>query len=105
MLSIYQVCLQLIRDLRPYVERIARFDRDLARQLKKAMTSSPLNVAEGSGSRAGRRRHCYDTALGETRETLACLETAEAAGYIRCIEPHVRARINHIIGTLVNVVR
>jgi four helix bundle protein len=75
------------------------------RNLKKAMTSSPLNVAEGSGSRAGRRRHCYDTALSEARETLACLEAAEAAGYIRRIEPHVRARLNHIIGTRVNVVR
>ena len=89
MLSIYQVCLQLVRDLRPYVLQIAKFDPDLARQLKKAMTASPLNVAEGSGSRAGRRRHCYDTALSETRETLACLEVAEAAGYIQIGRAHV----------------
>jgi four helix bundle protein len=105
MLRIYDECLLLVRDLRPYVTQIAKFDVDLARQLKKAETSVPLNVAEGSGSRAGRRRHCYDTALSEARETWAILETAEAAGYIRGIEQHVRDRLNRIIGTLVNVVR
>jgi four helix bundle protein len=104
-LRIYEVCLQLVRDLRPYIVQIAKFDPDLARQLKKASTSVPMNVAEGSGSRAGRRRHCYDTALSEARESLSALEAAEAAGYIRCIEEHVRARFRHIIGTLVNVVR
>jgi len=95
----------MVRDVRPYADRIGRFDRDLARQLRKASTSVPLNVAEGSGSRAGRRRNAYDIALGEAKETLAILETAEAAGYLRCIEVHVRARLNHIIGTLTNVVR
>jgi four helix bundle protein len=95
----------MVRDVRPYVERIGRFDRDLSRQLKKASTSVPLNVAEGSGLRGGRRRQAYDIALGEAKETLAILETAEAAGYVRVIEVQVRARLDHIIGTLTNVVR
>jgi four helix bundle protein len=105
MLRIYTVCLQMVRDVRPYRERIARFDRDLARQLAKASTSVPLNVAEGSGSRAGRRRNAYDIALAEAKETLSVLEVAEAAGYVRGIELAVRARLNHIIGTLTNLVR
>ena len=71
MLRIYPVCLAMVRDVRPYAERIARFDRDLARQLRKSSTSVPLNVAEGSGLRRGRRRQSYDYALGEARETLA----------------------------------
>jgi four helix bundle protein len=95
----------MVRDVRPYAERIGRFDRDLSRQLKKASTSVPLNVAEGSGLRGGRRRQAYDIALGEAKETLSVLETAEAAGYVRCVELHVRARLDHIIGTLTNVVR
>ena len=105
MLRIYPVCLQMVRDVRPYADRIGRFDRDLARQLRKASTSVPLNVAEGSGSRGGRRRNAYDIALGEAKETLSILETAEATGYVRCIDLHVRARLNHIIGTLTNVIR
>ena len=93
----------MVRDVRPYRERITRVDRSLGDQLGRASSSVPLNVAEGSGSRGGRRRNSYDTALSEARETLTCLEVAEAAGHIRGIEPHVRARLNHIIGTLVRI--
>jgi four helix bundle protein len=105
MLRIYPVCLAMVRDVRPYADRIARFDRDLARQLRRSSTAVPLNTAEGSGSRGGRRRLSYEHALGEARETLANLETAEAIGYISKIETHVRKRLDHIIGTLVNLVR
>ena len=105
MLRIYPVCLAMVRDVRPYAERIARFDRDLARQLRKSSTSVPLNVAEGSGLRAGRRRQSYDYALGEARETLANLEAAQAIGYLPSIDAQLRQRLDHIIGTLVNLVR
>jgi four helix bundle protein len=105
MLRIYPVCLTMVRDVRPYADRIARFDRDLARQLRRSSTAVPLNVAEGSGLRAGRRRQSYDYALGEARETLANLQTAEAIGYISSVEESVRRRLDHIIGTLVNLVR
>jgi four helix bundle protein len=105
MLRIYPVCLAMVREIRPYADRIARFDRDLARQLRRSSTAVPLNVAEGSGLRAGRRRQSYDYALGEARETLANLETAVAIGYVSSIEPRVRQRLDHIIGTLVNLVR
>jgi four helix bundle protein len=105
MLRIYSVCLVMVRDVRPYADRIARFDRDLARQLRRSSTAVPLNVAEASGSRGGRRRLSHEHALGEARETLANLEAAEAIGYIASIETHVRKRLDHIIGTLVNLVR
>src|ERR1051325_7536065 len=59
MLRIYEVCLQIVRMLRPYAERIAKHDRDLSRQLKRASVQMVLNVAEGSGTRAGRRRNTY----------------------------------------------
>jgi four helix bundle protein len=105
MLRIYPVCLMMVRDVRPYADRIARFDRDLARQLRRSTTAVPLNVAEGSGLRAGRRRQSYDYALGEARETLANLQAAEAIGYISSVEESVQRRLDHIIGTLVNLVR
>jgi len=105
MLRIYPVCLEMVREVRPYAERIARFDRDLARQLRKSCTAVPLNVAEGSGLRGGLQRQSYDHALAEARETLANLEAAEAIGYLAAVEPAMRDRLNHIIGTLVSLVR
>jgi four helix bundle protein len=103
MLRIYPVCLQMVREVRPYADRIARFDRDQARQLRKSSVAVVLNTAEGSGGRGGRRRNSYDIALGEARETFANLEAAEAIGYVRRIDPTLRARLNHIIGTLVRI--
>ena len=101
MLSIYPVCLQMIRDLRPHVQQIRLHDRNLAAQIDDASASVVMNLCEGSGARGGRRRNAYDIALGEARETLGGLELAEARGYVRSIEPALRARFNHIIGTLV----
>ena len=105
MLRIYQVCIEMVREVQPYVERIALVDRDLARQLRKSSTSVPLNIAEGAGLRGGNRRQSYTRALGEAREAFATLEVAEAAGYLRSIDDRVRNQFNHIIGALVLLVR
>ena len=105
MLRIYPVCIEMVRGCRPCVEKIARFDSDLARQLRKASASVALNVAEGSGSRGGKRRHCYDLALGEAREVVANLEVAAAIGYLPSIDAGLRRQLNQIIGTLVNIIR
>jgi len=64
MLRIDPVTLEMVRDLRRLADRVARFDRDHARQLRRASMSVTLNVAEGAGSRGGRRRARYDDALG-----------------------------------------
>jgi len=52
MLRIYPVCIAMVREVRPYAERIARFDRDLSRQLCRSSTSVPLNVAEVAPGKA-----------------------------------------------------
>ena len=105
MLRIYGVCLEMVREVRPYADRVARFDRDQARQLRRSSVSVVLNVAEGSGVRAGRRRQAYEIALGEVRETLANLEAAEGAGYVGNVDAALRDRLDHIIATLVKLVR
>jgi four helix bundle protein len=104
-LRIYIVCIEIVREIRPYVERIARLDPDLARQLKKSSASVALNVSEGSGTRGGRRRNTYEIALGEARETRACLHVAEAAGYVPTVAPELLDKIDRVIATLVKVVR
>jgi four helix bundle protein len=105
MLRIYDVCLDVLRDVRVLADRIGQFDRDQARQLRRSSVSVALNLAEGSGSRAGTRRARYDNALGSARETLANLEAAEAVGYIDPIDAARRARLDRVIGTLVNIIR
>jgi four helix bundle protein len=91
--------------MRPLIAAIERHDRDLGRQLRRAASSVVLNIAEGSGSHGGTRTERYRNALGSARETLACLRTAEAFGYVAPVPPGVGGRINRVIGTLVNVSR
>jgi four helix bundle protein len=104
-LRIYIVIIEIVREVRPVAERIGRHDRDLARQLKRASVAVALNVAEASDTRGGRRRNTYEIALGEARETRACLEAAEAIGYVPKIAPELLDRLDHVIATLVKVVR
>ena len=68
MLRIEEVSLELCAVVLPLAGKVAVHDADLARQLRRAMTSVPLNIAEGSGSRGGTRRCRYETALGSARE-------------------------------------
>ena len=104
-LVIYVVCIEIVREVRVYADRIARFDRDLARQLRRASVAVALNTAEGSGVRGGRRRNAYEIALGEARETRACLEAAEAIGYVTGISAELRDKLDRVIATLVKVAR
>src|SRR4051812_29308221 len=86
MLRIYPVTLEVLRQLRPLVRRIELRDKDLARQLRRCSVSVALNVAEGMHSRGGNRTARYHTALGSAQETLACLEAAEACGYVAAVD-------------------
>ena len=90
-------------EVRVLADSIARFDRDHARQLRRSSLSVVNNIAEGSGGRGGTRTARYCDAIGSARETLAGLEAAEVAQYIS-IDPALRERFKHIIGTLVKIV-
>ncbi len=105
MLNVYGVMLDVVRIMRPVVLKIEAHDRELGKQMRQAQNSVLLNVAEGSGSCGGTRNARYRTALGSANETRACLDVAEAQGYIDAVDPEVRAGLRQVIGTLVNVVR
>ena len=64
------------------VESIARKDPDLARQLRRAGTSIPLNVAEGAQRRGKDRAHSYPIAAGSAAESVEALLSAIAWDYI-----------------------
>ena len=81
MLIAYQVALELVRKLRPVLADIHKHDTHLADQLKRAATSVTLNLAEGQPKKAGNKRRAYETAHGEAREVLGCLDCAVAWGW------------------------
>jgi len=77
-----ELMLEAIAELRPLAERIRRLDRSLADQLRRAASSTALNLAEADGSDAGNRRARLHTALGSLSETRAALRVAAAWGYV-----------------------
>jgi four helix bundle protein len=74
--------LQLIERARPLVDAIAKRDRDLASQVRQALSSVALNVGEGVGNTAGNSRLRYQSALGSLYEARAGLRVAAAWGYV-----------------------
>jgi len=105
MLRIYPISLQLAADAAHAAERIARKDPDLARQLRRASVSVPLNVAEGSRARGRNRTARYADALGSALETRACYDVANAVGYLPEPSDETASRLRQVIGTLVNLTR
>ncbi|HEY1697334.1 MAG TPA: four helix bundle protein [Polyangiaceae bacterium] len=105
MLRIYQVILEVLRELRPVMAAIEAHDRDLARQLRRAATSVALNCSEGSGCSGGTRRERYRNALGSARETAACLDSALALGYVDGVDAGLLDKIDHVRAVLVKNVR
>lgn len=105
MLNIYKVILELVRSLVPVLADIERCDGDLARQMKRALASVPLNVSEGSYSRGKNRFARYATAAGSMREVLACVETAAALGYVRELDAALADKIDHVIAVLVKNIK
>ena len=81
-LKIYNDTIQLMRDVQKVLVEIARRDADLARQMKRALTSVALNISEGEHRRDGNGRARFSTAMGSANEVRASLEVAEALGYI-----------------------
>ena len=104
MLRIYDDAVAMCRDAAMVAKAVERFDGDLARQLRRAAASVPLNIAEGSGASGGNRRQRYHSALGSAREVVACFDVASAM-YAGPIDNAARKRLDVIIGTLTNVLR
>jgi four helix bundle protein len=103
MLQAYSLMLSVLRGLRPVIVQIEKHDRDLGNQLRRAAASVALNLAEGSGSSGGTRNVRYRTALGSARETGACIEVAEALGYLERVEPVMLEELDRVRAILARV--
>ena len=100
MLRIHQTAIEVVRDVMPMVKVIERSDPDLGRQIRRAVMSAPLNIAEGSDQTGKRRGLHYRIAMGSMRETWSALMAAEAAGYVGAPSPELKNRFDTVIGTL-----
>jgi four helix bundle protein len=103
-LKIYPVILELVRQLAPTVRVLRARSSVLADQMERALVSVPLNVAEGAYSRGRNRQARFQSAAASAREALACLETAEAMGFVGPVGPELSASFHQVIGTLVRLI-
>lgn len=85
-MEIYRVSLEMVAQVGRLQKRVARVDSDLARQMRRAAMSVPLNISEGMHGRKGTQTVRFDTAMGSARETLACLHVAVAVGYLQQVD-------------------
>ena len=98
---IYQKSLEVVRSVVRMSRIVQEQDGDLARQMRRACVSVPLNLQEGLYSQGGNRVARFHNAMGSARETMACLDVCVAAEYLT--SPEVAAdldRVDHVIGAL-----
>jgi four helix bundle protein len=81
-LHIFDSAIQATEELKPLVDVIERFDRELGKQIRRSATSVPLNIAEGSYSQGKNRVARLYNALGSAKETCAALKVSVAWGYL-----------------------
>ncbi len=100
MLRTHGTALELVRDVVELLEVIEKRDPDLARQGRRAVTSVPLNIAEG-GDQPGKRRDLhYRIAMGSAREAWSVVQVAHAARYIAAPSEEMKKKFDIVIGTL-----
>ena len=104
MLKIHSVAIGCCAEVRVVAEAVARKDGALADQIRRAMASVALNIAEGAGSQGKNKNARYYNALGSAREVGSALEVAHAFGYVADIDVGLLARLDQIRATLYRLV-
>ena len=100
MLRIHEVAIELVGEVMPLMREIERVDPDLARQGRRAVTSVPLNIAEGSDQCGKRRMLHYRVALGGGPGDMGGSSGAHAARYLAAPSAELTNKVNQVIGTL-----
>jgi len=85
-MQILDMLVEMVRVVHAASAKVARHDRDLAQQMKRASTSVALNGSEGVWAKAGKRRSRLEDAVNSARETLMALRVAGACGYLPAVE-------------------
>ena len=87
-LKCYRQLVALAEEIAKRVSRWPKGNGDLIDQLRRAMTSSVLNLAEGNGKRASskERRRFFEISMASIAEVGAALDLAFALGLIEAGE-------------------
>jgi four helix bundle protein len=97
---------QVITLVEPLVLVIRRKDRDLASQVRRAVSSVGLNIAEGFGSAAGNQRLRFQSARGSLYEAQAGLRMAVAWRYLSAADTTpALAALDHLGGRIYGLLR
>jgi four helix bundle protein len=80
--QVLELAIALIPELKPLVEQIAKYDRDLANQLRRSGSGIPLSISEGSRRQGKDRMHQYRIAAGSAAEARTTLAVARGWGYV-----------------------
>jgi four helix bundle protein len=100
-MRIYDVSLTVVEEVCRLAGRVQQYDKDLARQMRRACASVPLNMQEGLYSRGGSRIARFHDAMGSARETMACLHVCVAARYVeRAAVLRTLEHIDHVVAGL-----
>ncbi len=97
-LIVQQKALQAATSLQPLLSSLRKRDRELFDQVRRAMHSVVLNLAEADGNDPGTARARFASACGSAKEVRAGLQLAAAYGYLH------RARVAELDLALDDVV-
>ena len=102
---VYRKSLAVLAGLGRVAGQIAQSDPDLARQLRRAGASIPLNIAEAEYGQGRRKQASFSVALGSARESRACLDVGVALGYLPLGDDALRDDLDHVIAMLYRLSR
>ena len=99
MLRIYPVTLSIAGEVARVIPLIARADPDLARQLRRAVASVPLNVAAGAYSR-GRLRQADTIRRWGRAGRCSRVSRSRAMRCLEAVPQELEPQLGRVIGTL-----
>ena len=104
--SVVEHAISVVALSRPLLEVVQRKDRDLASQLRRAISSIALNLSEGFGAGAGNARLRFESALGSLNEAKTAIRVAAAWGYFasQAAQPAIE-ELNVLGGRIAGLVR
>ena len=82
MLEVHRVADRMVDVVAPLVGGVERRDRPLADQLRRALQSVVLQIAEGEKTSGGNQRLSFERAAGSNAEARAAIRIAAKWGYI-----------------------
>src|SRR6185436_11767621 len=106
-LDVYPLSIEFFAEALRLASRLPRGERDFRDQLKRAATSIPVNIAEGSGKpTAADRARFHAIARGSAMECAALLDVFRVAGW--AAEPEIergKGMIVRIVAMLTKMCR